>query len=96
MKHVFPKVKQTSRPTWLGLMAGLLLVAVLATTSDAATPGTSAAGLAISVQQSVAPVLSGPIVVRLPSKPVVVPTPPAPRSPCKPPSWVPAKPPWLR
>lgn len=92
MKQVFSKVKKSSRMTWLVLLAGTLLVAVLAATSAAALPGAGSAGLAISVQQGVTPVFSGIGPAAGPG--VIVPVRPSPRSPFQPPSWLPGTPPW--
>ena len=77
----------------LTLAAGsLVTVVLLATAGDAATPGAGAARLAVGVQQTVAPALAGLIP---PGPRVVVPARPTPRSPFRPPTWIPSKPPWV-
>lgn len=83
--------KRSSKAGLMKSAAGLLLVlTVLATVTDAAAPGTSMAGLAITVQQSVASAAANVVVVN--GGGVVIPSPPQPRSPFQPPVFVPVVP----
>lgn len=72
--------------------SSLVMVVLLTTAGDAATPGAGSAPLAVSVQQMVTPVFAGAMP---PGPRVIVPVRPIPRSPCRPPTWIPGKPPWV-
>lgn len=87
MEQMDMNAKGRRRTSWLVLLVGsLLLVALLATAGSAATPGASTAGLAVNLQEAMAPVLSGQfgLIRRLPW----IPHRPAPRSPYQPPDWI--------
>ncbi|MEN6338323.1 MAG: hypothetical protein ABFE01_29050 [Phycisphaerales bacterium] len=69
--------------------AGVLLVlTLLATTSDAAVQSVNASKIAATLQQELTPLLTGPVA----GPTVIIPARPAPRSPFQPPSWIPNPP----
>lgn len=93
MNLTVSRTRRSSRTGWLvGAAVSLLGLILVATPGEAATFGTGSAGLAISMQQAVTPILAGPVAF---GPRVVVPARPIPRSPCTPPTWVPGKPPWV-
>lgn len=78
------------RRSWTRTAAGALLVlALLATISDAAVASGNVAGTAISLQQGLTSMMTGAAPVM---RVVTVPARPAPRSPFQPPTWIPTIP----
>lgn len=85
------KVKKSSGGKGLLSAVGLLLaLTVLASVSDAASPGATTAGLAIGMQKAMTLVLVGPPAS---AGGVIVPPKPVARSPFQPPVWTPPTPP---
>lgn len=73
------RTRRSSRAGWLVAVAvSLLVLVLLATPGDAATLGTSSAGLVVNLQQTVTPILAGPVAF---GPKVFVPARPIPRSP---------------